>query len=61
MAGRIVYAPERALQNAKEARRFVAMVILRSSGERRVQVNRIAAILDTAIAELGKLVASERR
>ena len=61
MGSKTILAPERALQHAREAHRFIALVILRSSGERRIRATRISKILDAAIAELNTLVAEARR
>ncbi|WP_024445631.1 hypothetical protein [Mycolicibacterium iranicum] len=61
MGSKTILAPERALQHAKESHRFMAFVILRSSGERRIQATRISKILDAAIAELNVLVAEAKR
>lgn len=50
MAGRIIEAPERALQHCEEAQRFVGRIIVRSSGERRKRAKHVAGLL-TAAAE----------
>lgn len=57
MAGRILLPPERALQHAKESRRFVARILLRASGEQRLKANNIAHALDAAIHQLEAFIA----
>ncbi|WP_260760094.1 hypothetical protein [Mycobacterium sp. SMC-4] len=52
MAGRIIEAPERALQHCQEAQHFVGRIILRSSGERRKRATHIAELLTSASGHL---------
>lgn len=56
----VVQAPERALHSAREARMYLARVLLHANGERRTRVTKIAAALDAAITQLEALVDSDR-
>ena len=56
MAGRIIQAPERALQHCQEAQKYLGRVILRSSGERRKRAEHVAGLLTAAAEHLQILI-----